>query len=559
MKRMITRNNREKLEELLPGLNDVSSCNCKKEHHWKFFRLLAFSAYRDPVTGAVRIGQEALARCQDKLSSLAANNYSAKPFLMHCLNKVLPGIATIVLDEQGRDWSVSTWETVEELGNVSVKTASGMQRRAIVTWPVEVQDIINAELSSNTEEELVYIDTGLSKSAKREREELKRDREDADENVMALAKSPRAIAMANYLNNLPTNKFTATLSNFDAAQKVVESIDNPNTKLTQQIILQSIKERPMPLYIPTERSDRLYTTGPSLQNLKKSVRKALTADWYEADLQSSQLAIVAKLWNIPEVTEFLASGKSIWDSYLNHFGLVKEKIDYDAFKKTIKDHTYGLVFGMGKKRLTKELTEDLSVVNTDLSAEMEVYGIKNGGEKFLEHPLVKAIVNARKKRIKDLVHAGVYTVIEDSSDPYNPPIVRTIQVTRQNVLSILAQEAQRLEQCLIYPIFELTNQTDEFTITCLQHDGVSVSFSREDRREFWMNKISEAVNKMAAYLGVYTKLIWEYNSSPVTTTETSKINPTTPQIKIEVVKFNEVPQKTPNGVSITKELLCVTS
>ena len=48
----------------------------------------------------------------------------------------------------------------------------------------------------------------------------------------------------------------------------------------------------------------------------------MTQDWITADLRSAQLAIVAAIWRIPSITEYLRSGKSVWPDLCEHMGLM---------------------------------------------------------------------------------------------------------------------------------------------------------------------------------------------------------------------------------------------
>jgi hypothetical protein len=516
MKRLIKPTNRKRISDLLPNLDGSVTCGCKKEAHWNMFRLLAFSAYRDEETGAVRVGRESVARCEGKQHLVQSNGYTAKPFLTHFINFILPpGTASLVLDADGRDWSVSTWEEI--FPGQSVKTGEGKQRRVLVNWPPEVQQAIDDELSGlYAHEESVYIDTGLKRSVKRERELLKADREEAA-NLVAIADSPRARYMAQYLNNLPTNKFTALADNFTAAEQEVNKISNPHAKRVQKLILDTIKERPIPVYVPTKNSDRLFTMGASMQNLKKKVRKALTQGWVEFDLSSAQLAIIAHQWNVPEVIEFLESGKNLWSDLVSHYGLNNLSPDqFDKLKSTLKDHTYGIIFGMGEERLISEL-------NTDLSD----FGVVDGGKLFLEHPVMKAVLAARRERIKDLLKTGFIIETFDAPSPYDAPTLKTTVVTKKNVLSILAQQAQAMEQVLIYPAFQLTNETTDFQITLYQFDGFSVSFSDKSKQAYWTQKICDVVNQMCEAVGVHSFLTWEENqiaqTVPSQTTSSSEV------------------------------------
>jgi len=522
MKKMITKTNRDRIANLIPTLNNMK-CGCERSVHWNMFRLLAFSAYRDENTGAVRVGQEALARVEGKMEALKNNNYSGRQFLTHAINDLFPGMLTLVVDENGRDWSTASWST-DTSGNY-YKTEEGMQRRVIVNFSSEIESVINDELNS-LPENLVYIDSGLKKNAKKERDELRLDREEADL-LFGMTDSPRARYMANYLNKLPTNKFTALADNFTAAEQQLNTIKNPSAKRIQKLILETIKERPIPVYVPTKKSDRLFTRGASMQNLKKSVRKALTQGWFEFDLSSAQLAIVAYQWKIPEVAQFLASGGSLWRELLSYLNVAD--CHYEDVKSIVKDFVYGLIFGMGETRIVEELTELLLP-----------YNVVNAGKRFLSHPLISLVLEARRRRVNELLKAGFHAYQEEKkTDPkeraevlralnageltetdYNcwlstKMTLKVVDVTKHNVLSVLAQQAQRLEQVLIYPAFQLLDQTSDFSIVLYQFDGFSVSFNNNAKREYWINRIVNAVNETAANIGINTSLVWEENPAIV--------------------------------------------
>ena len=157
---------------------------------------------------------------------------------------------------------------------------------------------------------------------------------------------------------------------------------------------------------------------------------------------------------------------------------------------------------MGEERLVNELNNDLSD-----------FGVVEGGKQFLEHPVMKAVLAARRKRINSLLKAGFTTEVNDAPSAFDTPTLKTIKVTKKNVLSILAQEAQAMEQVLIYPAFQLTNETDDFQITLYQFDGFSVSFSNKSRQEYWTNRICEVVDAACEYYGIKSFLIAEENPS----------------------------------------------
>jgi len=71
---------------------------------------------------------------------------------------------------------------------------------------------------------------------------------------------------------------------------------------------------------------------------------------------------------------------------------------------------------------------------------------------------------------------------------------------------IMAEIAQAWEMKLIYPAFELAQQTREFTIALYQYDGFSVHFTR--RPNLWKRKIDQAINENANRQGFMMWLEW---------------------------------------------------
>ena len=71
---------------------------------------------------------------------------------------------------------------------------------------------------------------------------------------------------------------------------------------------------------------------------------------------------------------------------------------------------------------------------------------------------------------------------------------------------IMAEVAQACEMKLIYPAFELAQQTREFTITLYQYDGFSVHLRRP--RDTWKRKIEQAIYDNANRQGFMTWLEW---------------------------------------------------
>ena len=258
------------------------------------------------------------------------------------------------------------------------------------------------------------------------------------------------------------------------------------------MVLESVLESPKPTYKPTERSDRLFGFGANITQLSKDVRKVLTQGWYEFDAKNMHLAIVAAQWGAKEMHKYLSSSKnSFWKMILEYL-----KVPYsDDNKWLIKKHVYGLVYGASKRNLIAG-NDEIPGLNPSFSKWND-----KAGEMFFNHPLIKDLYEAREEYYQICLNQGfvmdVYGAIH--------------QVTRQNLRSKVSRVSQSVEQFLIYSIYELTNQTDDFSIMLNQHDGVSIKFHDEKTKRFWIENICEVFNKKAAGLNIPTFLEYELN------------------------------------------------
>lgn len=514
-KRLIKQEHRDSLKKLLPLLANTS-CGCPKEAHWEMLRTAMFSPYKDDETGAVRFGAEEIARAYDTFPD---SNFKAGEKLRHFLS-LLPANSAEQILINGKEWCKAQYEQVDgyteefnqftgelKLNRKFIKVGDGMQRRVLFTWPKEVQAVIDAELIDKTpSKDKVYISNGNKRNAGQEKR-LVSDKIDECLSAVDILESPAAMYMASYLNGLPTNSFTKLVDNSDDAFKVISNIESPIVRDQQARILNAVLESPKPIYRPSKNgnTDRLFGCGPNLTNLKKEVRLALTKDWVEFDLQSSQLAIVAKIWNIKPLHDFLSGEKSIWSEMFSYFGIDSASDEVKkTVKKALKERVYGVVYGESRDRIINGKVVNDKVEDEGLTVELAKVGITEGGIKFVNHPLIKEVLKARQIYMRDILKAG------QAEDAYGIKH----EVTKNNVLSIMSRIAQSYEQIIIYGVFELTNDNnDEWSISLLMHDGCSISFHNNSRKDFWIKRICEYVDNVANSFDIPTKLVYEDSSN----------------------------------------------
>lgn len=457
--------------------------NLKEEWHWNLLRYLLFGAKLED--GWTLLDQWRSAYIEGKLKEKNSGRYCAAEFLSSFESAIHP---------LKFEWTTWTYKNKEaRVGRLHLDEA--------------LQEALMQEIYNRDKNNRVYFVTGNKYTADQERIQRKIAQKEALTFINSAI--PEAQELLNYLNNLPINSFSKVIGeNFDAAILAASRIENPEKRRIETEVLYTIQDTLMPFYGPSRKGNtvRIFPIEVGIPMLQKKLRKILTKGWYEADLRNSQLAIVAKLWNIPEVNEFLATGQSIWVRIFDHFGLGNLKqtdIDrYEQIKSHFKDTLYALIFGMSRSNLIKMLTEAL-----------DGEGIPNAGKRFLQEPLIKKVYVARQERIKELYQIGKTTTIfgKELKVTTDPKTLKIIGAKgRSNIPNILAQEAQAIELALILPAFEaLKKEKDAALITLMQHDGISIDFKKEKEKDRLIKKMKKAVLKKANELGVLTELEFE--------------------------------------------------
>ena len=238
-----------------------------------------------------------------------------------------------------------------------------------------------------------------------------------------------------------------------AAFAEILKIEKKTSRDHQFNILCAIQEDFKPLYQPSKNGNtvRIFALNDSMLSLKKSIKKVLCKGWFEFDLASAQLAIVSQTWNIPFIRDYLNSGNKIWKDLCSHLNLPYT----EDIKADLKVALYALVYGKTVTKLQQLIKETIGEEYVDL---------------WLTHPVIKAILAARKIKIEQLLKDRQLTTI----------FGKTIKITGKDrteinakIRSALAEESQAVEYYLILPVLELAQSTKDFVITLVQADGFS--------------------------------------------------------------------------------------
>ena len=482
-KRLITQELSDTLLEQYPALRD-------NKGYRKLVLKLIFSRNDNNYTTVNRV---TLASCEGCFKTFLNHRYNGSLFLSSFQKEV------------GLKLSIKEYNYKE-----------GRARSAKPTFAPLVQQSIDKELESLFMDPINMIDfVTLKKANKNTAGEI---RKELDEEVRRFYDnaSIEALPLLEYLNDLPSNIFTSKVKeNKTHVSKVLANLksNETNPKLKEakdatlrQIetkILFSIYENPKPYYKPSiaGRTVRIFSHGESILLLCRKLRKAICKGWYEYDLVSSQLAIVAKLWNITEVQNFLQAGNHIWTSLFTHLGVnynynkVNNHDWFDSLKGLLKESLYSLIYGMKKSCLLARLTKGFKKLK-----------IAKKGADVLAHPIMAALYTAREAKITKILQEGKLTL--DWHDGRELLVEgKTDKERHKCVKSLLAQEAQLMEMVLLQPVFEIARENSKYmAITLFQHDGFTVNYNKVNLVKSLEDKMRKAVRAQANLLGVLTDL-----------------------------------------------------
>jgi hypothetical protein len=270
-------------------------------------------------------------------------------------------------------------------------------------------------------------------------------------------------------------------------------IDHELVRMQQMSLLRAIRDEPKPFYKPTGKSVRIFPSTESILMLKRDLRAILTQDWMSFDLQSAQLAICAREWQVEEILLFLEhglkGGPSIWDELAAYLHATCTP----QLKAACKQALYALTFGAGQQPVWDAFAHEGRSIEE--------------ARHLLQHPFIRALLVARKAQFSQIKQHGgamscfgqwVEVPIEwDGTRRRNLP----------NYRSVLAQLAQARELQLLEPVIDLAHQTDQFTITLWLHDGFCMDVRDRRRAARWAAHIITAVNGQAEKLGIPTTLV----------------------------------------------------
>ena len=458
---------RQYLATLLPGLEK------QPEKYWPILGWLLFGPWRCETTGQLVIGNEILAELLGKQEEHRQRHFSGKKLMLEFSRDVVP----LVLNEDSWDY---------------VGGPLRMRRIVSIDWPANVLAATAAERRNRTKD-LVFLDDGSPFTPTRAAD-IRQMRRDVAAGLLISQGCAATIRVASYLNSQPSNRFAKLVPRIPGARAIILNSTNVDRQLD---ILNSIELNPQPIYGPGLQSARVFGLGDNIMGLRRDARKYLTHDWHHADLRSCQLAVVARIWGIPEVQDFLLTRKSIWPELLKWMGL---QVADDHAKGVIKRAVYGVVYGQGRDG-RRELFQ------------AELGDGSKYRKRFDKHPLIHTMLEHRATimgaiRMAGGIHDAFGRWLAVEQTIVNPRHPKT------NIPSLMAIVAQSYETLLLLPALALAEEESKkkkpgMVITMWLHDGFAIDVSDSRNVDSWKRRLSTAVDASAEALGICSQLVWE--------------------------------------------------
>jgi len=292
-----------------------------------------------------------------------------------------------------------------------------------------------------------------------------------------------------------SNKIVSVI---EEAISIVNKIENPRARIPQQKYLRNIIRFAKLLLYPSRelRTDRVFAHGHWV-NLTKDARTALNGNnWVEADLVSSQLAIVSKIWNIPYVHELLSQllldDISIWKYLQRQLGISDRELL--IVKPILKECVYSICFGKSRKKLADDLGKELLSCNASFDM-----------DSLFSMQIFVELFSARSKKFAEIKDKGgqvdafeVWRPIECSADS---------GLVKESIRSVMARVAQSWELLIISEAFNVLNSSSKNRIVVFAHDGFTMTKENGFYREH--KEITSRVNSKLNDFGIPSALKWE--------------------------------------------------
>lgn len=343
--------------------------------------------------------------------------------------------------------------------------------------------------------------------------------EQAHDDMMARlseAHCPEAAAIIEYMADVSVSKMyklvERNLDKLEAAIKAAYPEDVyrfEEKREAQRLAAKRLVYFPKQEYGTTPGTSRLSPKSEGLATVHKEVRKALMSGCYDIDIHHSQLSIAAKIWDLPLLSEYLKTGKSLWDDLMARLKATDAKQ-----RKAIKNATYATLYGASTYQRYFSQQAIANRAGTGKERDTSIKGILEAQNmeyrKFASHPIIREALRARKAQLEQISKDG------GAMDCFGVWLAHSHKTSRKNktfsATSILAQLSQAWELLIMYQTVVLCKEAPKshgFDILLWQHDGITISLDRPTDSEYWLARINDCVVRRAKELGFNLHMEYE--------------------------------------------------
>lgn len=401
--------------------------------------------------------------------------------------------------------------------------------------PASFWEAARREREEGVGSDLVHVETGKPFNPKtdgrrlRERAlEAARTRREAD------TPEPTA-ALIDYLHARAPRTFSDRVrrSVDDLVATARETADD-DVRHAELRSIRALRLQPLPVYTTAARTQRVVPHGLGLQTAPTWVRRHVLDDCLELDMASAQLALVAALWDVPDLRAFLAAsldGGPSWWAELSGWlrrqfpgGTYDPDRHADRLKGLLKTATYGICFGMSERNVARWGNPKRMAAKEKVEREKDLrwlgraFGARataDVGPRLLAYPLVASLLAARDRRFEEIREAGALTDVFGREYRLGERI-RNREVTERSALAAEAQAAEHFVMLRAAQPFldeatrAQTESTDErrvypeAEIVLWQADGFSVRVRQARRERPWIEKANAGLQKGCADLRAVT-------------------------------------------------------
>lgn len=278
------------------------------------------------------------------------------------------------------------------------------------------------------------------------------------------------------------------------ALQAINSIEDEAVREYASTILSTMQNIGYTQYKSVENTRRIYTSGANMLGLPKEIRNILLKGCYVVDLKNCQLAIVARIWDLPQVRAFLQSGRSIWKELCDFVGL-----DVETGKRHVKAFVYAALYGMSKSNLRNKSNEEI------------------GNQTIFEHPLVQEILEERVRQLK-LIRAnkggtdafGEWRPVERNFGIW-VEMAQFVELVEKNNRSVLCSIVQSYELKLMLEVFKAVKENPSLLMMAWLHDGMYIKVvNHREHAGRYFGRLQKSLEEACKSVGVDVEMEVEY-------------------------------------------------